>query len=557
MTSILNRFINRAEFDSYEDFKENFKIIVPEGFNFAYDVLDVYADNNPDKVALKWCNEHGEDYTFSFKDIQKNCNKTVNFFKSLGIRKGDPVMISLKSRYEFWFIINALHKIGAKAIPATHMLKTRDIVYRLEKADVKMVVTIDENNLTDYYDEASKEYSQDFIKVSVDGDKEGWYNYHREIDKFSDEYTKMEEDKTNNDDISLIYFSSGTSGMPKMVNHTFTYPLAHIVTAKFWQNVQEDGLHYTIADTGWGKAVWGLLYGQWISGSATFVFDYDRFDAKKVIEKAIEHQITTFCAPPTIYRFLIKEDLEKYDLSNLQYAVTAGEVLNPEVFHRFKELTGLRIMEGFGQTETVVSIANFPWMETKVGSMGKPSPIYDVALLNGDNEEVDIGEEGEISIKIQDENIGLFTDYHKDSDKTDAVCHGGYYHTRDAAWMDEDNYLWFIGRTDDIIKSSGYRISPFEVESAVITHPAVLECAVTAYPDEIRGEIIKASIVLTKDYEASEELKQEIKNHVKSVTAPYKYPRRVEFVDEIPKTVNGKIRRETIRNEDLKKLQKE
>lgn len=552
MTSILNRFINRENFESYEDFKENFKISFPENYNFAYDVVDVYAEEDPDKVALVWCNDHGEDHVFTFSDMKKYSNKVANFLTSKGIKKGDHVMLTLKSRYEFWFTILALHKIGAVTVPATHMLKVDDVVYRIEKANIKMVISIDENNLTDIIDKAIEKSGHNMDKVTVEKPKEGWYYLHDEIEKQSDVFERNEENKNEVSDITLTYFSSGTSGMPKMAEHDHMYSLGHIVTAKFWQNVIDDGLHYTVADTGWGKAVWGLLYGQWISGSATFVYDYDKFHAYEMMKKAIDHGITTFCAPPTIYRFLIKEDLSSLDFSNIKYAVTAGEALNTEVFHKFKEISGLEIKEGFGQTETTLSIANFPWIKTAVGSMGMPSPIYDIEIVDEEGKQVDVGEEGEIVIKIKDDkNIGLFHGYHKDPEKTQKTCYDGYYHTGDTAWIDEDNYMWFVGRTDDIIKSSGYKISPFEVESALLTHPAVLDCAVTAYPHKIRGEIIKATIVLTKDYEPSEELKKEIQKHTKRVTAPYKYPRMVEFIDELPKTTNGKLQREAIRRKDL------
>ncbi|NLM02605.1 MAG: AMP-binding protein, partial [Methanothermobacter wolfeii] len=367
------------------------------------------------------------------------------------------------------------------------------------------------------------------------------------------EFRKPEGDEyPGGSDTLLVYFSSGTTGMPKMIEHDHTYPLGHIITAKYWQNVREDGLHYTVADTGWAKAMWGQIYGQWIAGSAVFVYDYDRFDPEKMLEKLEKYDITTFCAPPTIYRFLIKEDLSRYDLSGIEYAVTAGEPLNPEVFNRFREHTGLKLMEGFGQTECVVCIANFPWMEPKPGSMGKPSPGYRIELVDRDCSPVDVGEEGEIVIDTSSgKPIGLFNGYYRNPEKTSEVWHDGYYHTGDTAWMDEDGYMWFVGRTDDIIKSSGYRIGPFEVESAIISHPSVLECAVTGYPDPIRGQVVKATIVLAKGYEPSEELKKEIQDHVKRVTAPYKYPRIVEFVDELPKTISGKIRRVEIREHDL------
>ena len=554
MSSLLNKFVPKREFESYEDFKENFKIEVPDNFNFAYDIVDEYAENIPDKVALVWCNDKGDEQVFTFADMKYYSDKAANFFKKCGIKKGDTVMLTLKARYEFWFCILGLHKIGAVTIPATHMLRAEDIVYRVESAGLKMVVCIAEDGVPEYFDEADAELEDtEIIKVIVGNeDREGWLNFRKELEESPLEFKRPTGDEdTTNDDISLIYFSSGTVGLPKMVKHDFTYPLAHIVTAKYWQNVVEDGLHYTVADTGWGKAVWGQLYGQWISGSAVFVYDYERFDAAHMLEKASKHGVTTYCAPPTIYRFMIKEDMSKYNFSTLKYAVTAGEPLNPEVYNKFREFTGLTLREGFGQTETVVSIANFPWIKPKPGSMGKPSPIYDIMIMDKENKPADIGEEGEITIRTGDKKpLGLSGGYYRNPQKTKEAWHDGYYHTGDTAWMDEEGYLWFVGRTDDIIKSSGYRIGPFEVESAVISHPSVLECAITGFPDPVRGQVVKATIVLTKDYEPSEELKKEIQNHVKKVTAPYKYPRVIEFMDELPKTISGKIRRVEIRNKD-------
>lgn len=556
MSSLLNKFVSRVEFESYEDFKENFKINVPDNFNFAYDVVDKYAEEVPDKIAMVWCDDHDNEQVFTFADMKYYSDKAANFFIKCGIKKGDTVMLTLKARYEFWFCILGLHKIGAIAIPATHMLRSEDIVYRVEQAKIKMVVCIAEDGVPDYFDEADEELKDyKIIKAIVgDEDREGWYNFRKEIEEAPLEFERPAGDaNTNNDDVSIVYFSSGTTGLPKMIQQNFTYPLAHIITAKYWQNVVEDGLHYTVADTGWAKSVWGQLYGQWISGSAVFVYDYERFDAAKMLENASKHGVTTYCAPPTIYRFLIKEDLSKYDFSTLEYAVTAGEPLNPEVYNKFYEFTGLKLREGFGQTETVVSVANFPWIEPRPGSMGKPAPIYDIMIVDKENKLSDIGEEGEIVIKTGDKKpIGLFGGYYLNPEKTKEVWYDGCYHTGDTAWMDEDGYIWFVGRTDDMIKSSGYRIGPFEVESAVISHPSVLECAITAFPDPVRGQVVKATIVLTNDYQPSDELKKEIQNHVKKVTAPYKYPRIIEFVDELPKTISGKIRRVEIRSKDQK-----
>jgi len=555
MSSLLEKFVSQVDFESYRDFKDNFRINIPENFNFAYDVVDEYARLYPEKIALVWCNDDTH-RIFTFKDMKEYSDRAANFFAQQGIKKGDRVMLTLKSRFEFWFCILALHKLGAITIPATHMLKTKDIVYRIENAGIKMVVCIAEDRVPEYFDEAHAEMGDTgLVKALVgDEDREGWFNFRKEIEKASPEFKHPTGDEwAENENIALIYFSSGTTGMPKMIMHDHTYPLGHIITAKYWQNVMDDGLHYTVADTGWAKAMWGQIYGQWIAGTAVFVYDYERFDAGKMLDKASHHGVTTFCAPPTIYRFLIKEDLSQYDFSTLQYAVTAGEPLNPEVYNKFHEFTGLRLREGFGQTECVVCIANFPWIKPRPGSMGKPAPEYDIQIMNNEGNQCDVGEEGEIVIKTADgKPPGLFRGYYKEENKTEAAWYDGFYHTGDTAWKDEDGYLWFVGRNDDMIKSSGYRIGPFEVESAVISHPSVLECAITGVPHPVRGQVIKATIVLTGDYEPSPELAKEIQNHVKQVTAPYKYPRVVEFVDELPKTISGKIRRVEIREKDEK-----
>jgi len=553
MSSLLHKFVSQSKFKSYQDFKNNFRIEVPKNFNFAYDVVDEFARQQPEKVALVWCNDH-DDRTITFGELKEYSDRTANFFAKQGIIKGDRVMLTLKSRYEFWFCILALHKLGAITIPATHMLKTKDITYRIENAGIKMVVCIAEDNVPDYFDQAQEEMvDQRILKAFVgNGNREGWLNFRKEIEKASPHFKRPNGGKrASKDDIALVYFSSGTTGMPKMIMHDHTYSLGHIISAKYWQNVIDDGLHYTVADTGWAKAMWGQIYGQWIAGSAVFVYDYDRFDAAKMLEKASYHGVTTFCAPPTIYRFLIKEDLSKYNFSTLKYAVTAGEPLNPEVYNKFREFTGLSLMEGFGQTESVVCIANFPWMEPRPGSMGKPSPNYHIEIMDSEGKTCDVGEEGEIVIKTADGNPpGLFRGYYLEKERTEKAWHDGYYHTGDTSWMDEDGYFWFVGRNDDIIKSSGYRIGPFEVESAVISHPSVLECAITGVPHPIRGQVVKATVVLAKGYQASPELAKEIQDYVKQVTAPYKYPRMVEFVEELPKTISGKIRRLEIREKD-------
>ena len=556
MTSLIGNFVNRVDFKSYKDFYDNFEFTVPKDFNFGFDVVDEYARIDPEKLALIWCDDN-EKKVFTFLDMKKLSNKAANLFKSQGIKKGDAVLLTLKNRYEFWICMTALHKIGAIAIPTTHMVKLHDIIYRVENASIKMVVSVEEDQLIPDYEACEEELGIELKKALVGNiNKEGWLNFDEELAKMSDEFERPTgEDATHEDETFLIYFSSGTTGNPKMVAHAHTYAIGHLITAKYWHNVVEDGVHHTSADTGWGKAVWGNYYGQWIAGSAVFVYDYVRFNGLDLMEKIIENKVNTFCAPPTIYRFLIKEDLSQFDFSNVQYATTAGEPLPPEVFNRFKEFTGLEIKEGFGQTETTLSLATFIWMESKTGCVGKPSPAYKISLLDSDHNVVDIGSEGEICFDISGErSVGLFKEYYRNQEKTDEVCHDGYYHCGDTAYVDEDGYYTFVGRNDDIIKSSGYRIGPYEVENAVISHPSVLECAITGVPDELRGQIVKATIVLAKGFKPSEELKKDIQNHVKHETAPYKYPRMIEFVEELPKTISGKIQRKIIRTEDENKL---
>ncbi len=550
---MLTNFVDK-EFNSYQDFFENFEIKVPENFNFAYDVVDHLASLKPDETAIVWYNDQGETKLFNFKDLKYYSDKAANFFKDAGIKKGDPVMLILKRRYEFWFCLLALHKLGAIAIPATHLLTTKDIVYRNNAADVKMIVAVNEEEVIKHIEDSEEESPSLSTKVLIGGCKEGWLDFDSLMEKAEGVFHRPTgKEATTNEDISLMYFTSGTTGYPKMVQHNFTYPLGHIITAKYWQNVTEGGLHLTIADTGWAKAMWGKIYGQWISGSAIFVYDYEKFVPQKMLETIEKFKITTFCAPPTIYRFLIKEDFSNYDLSSLKYCVVAGEPLNPEVYHQFYKRTGLKLMEGYGQTELTITIATFPWMEPKPGSMGKPAPGYDVDIIDEEGNSCGIGEEGQIIIRTDKRKpMGMFDGYYRDEEMTKKVWNDGIYYTGDMAWRDEDGYYWFVGRADDVIKSSGYRIGPFEVESALIEHPAVLECAITAVPDEIRGQVVKATIVLAKGYTASDELKVELQDHVKRVTAPYKYPRIIDFVDELPKTISGKIRRVEIREQDHK-----
>jgi acetyl-CoA synthetase len=551
--SLLNRFLEKTEFESYEDFRKNFRVKVPENFNFAFDVVDVMARETPDKTALVWCDDFGGEKIISFSEMKLLSDRAANFFKSLGIKKGDSVMLALKGRYEWWYCMLGLHKIGAIAIPATHMLTTKDIVYRIRLADIKMMMAADEKSLIKAVDEAQRE-CPDMLKLKavVNGSHDGWINFDVEIKTAGDHFERPTgNEATKNEDISILYFTSGTAGLPKMVQHNFVYPLGHMLTAKYWQNVVDGGLHYTVADTGWAKAVWGKIYGQWIAGSAVFAYDYEEFRPLNLLKKTQEYKVTTFCAPPTIYRFLINEDLSKFDLSSMKYCVVAGEPLNPEVYNKWLKLTGLKLMEGYGQTEMTVALGTYTWIEPRPGSMGKPSPGYNIELLNAEGKRCEVGEEGEIVVNTDlGIPVGVFDGYYRDDKKTTSVWHGGYYYTGDMAWMDEEGYYWFVGRADDVIKSSGYRIGPFEVESALIQHPAVVECAITAVPDDIRGQVVKATIVLSRDYVPSDILKKELQDHVKHVTAPYKYPRIVEFVPVLPKTISGKIRRVEIRDRD-------
>ena len=551
MTSLIGNFVNRVEFTDYEDFYKNFEFVIPEDFNFGFDVIDEYARIAPEKMALIWCDDY-EQKEFTFLDMKLLSNKAANFFKSQGINKGDSVLLTLKNRYEFWICMMGLHKIGAIAIPTTHMVKLHDIVYRVKSASVKMVVSVEEDQLIPDYEACEKELGIELKKVVVNSYIDGWLNFDNEISKMSDVFERPTgKDATHTEETFLVYFSSGTSGDPKMVAHAHDYAIGHITTAKYWHNVQEDGVHHTSADSGWGKCVWGNMYGQWIAGTAIFIYDYVRFNGLDLLQKVVENKVTTFCAPPTIYRFLIKEDLSQFDFSNIKYANTAGEPLPPEVFNRFKEATGLEIKEGFGQTETTLSLATFIWMDSKTGCVGKPSPAFKIDLLDTDGNPVDIGEEGEICFDVSEGRpVGLFKEYYRNKEKNDEAFYDVYYHCGDTAYIDEDGYFTFVGRNDDIIKSSGYRIGPYEVENAVISHPSVLECAITGVPDELRGQIVKATIVLAKGYSPSDELAKEIQNHVKHETAPYKYPRMIEFVDELPKTISGKIQRKLIRTED-------
>lgn len=549
---MVERFLEQTEFTSQEDFIKNLKIKVPDNFNFGYDVVDAWAAEEPEKKAMLWTNDHGEHRQYTYADLKKYTDMTASYFQSLDIGRGDMVMLILKRRYEFWYSIIALHKLGAVVIPATHLLTKKDIIYRCNAAGIKMIVAAGEEVIIRHIMDAMPESPTVQRLVSIGPDiPEGFEDFHRGIES-ANPFVRPEHVNTN-EDISLMYFTSGTTGEPKMVAHDFTYPLGHIVTASFWHYLHRDSLHLTIADTGWGKAVWGKLYGQMIAGANIFVYDHEKFTPADILTKIQDYHITSLCAPPTIYRFLIKEDISKYDLSSLEYCTTAGEALNYSVYETFKKITGIRLMEGFGQTETTLTLGTFPWMEPKPGSMGVPNPQYDIDLLTADGRSAEEGEQGQIVIRTdRGKPLGLFKEYYRDTALTKEAWHDGVYYTGDVAWRDEDGYYWFVGRADDVIKSSGYRIGPFEVESALMTHPAVVECAITGVPDEIRGQVVKATVVLAKNYRGKEgpELIKELQDHVKRVTAPYKYPRVIEFVTELPKTISGKIRRVEIREKD-------
>ena len=549
---MVERFLTQTSFASQEDFKHNFHIRVPENFNYGYDIVDAWAAEEPTRRALCWTNDHGEHIDFTFAQIKERTDRTASYFQSLGIGRGDKVMLILKRRYEFWFSIIALHKLGAVAIPATHLLTKKDIVYRANAADIKAVVCAGEPEILSHITDALLDAPTLQTLVSVGPEMAPGFDDFQQGIEHAAPFVRPAFVNTN-DDTSLMYFTSGTSGEPKMVIHDFLYPLGHITTASFWHNLHPDSLHLTIADTGWGKAVWGKLYGQWIAGATVFVYDHERFTPADILRMIHDYRITSLCAPPTIFRFLIREDLTRYDLSSLQYCTIAGEALNPAVYETFLRLTGIRLMEGYGQTETTLTICTFPWTTPKPGSMGLANPQYDIDLLRPDGTPAEDGEQGQIVVRTDKRRpIGLFQEYYRDPERTREAWHDGVYYTGDIAWRDADGYYWYVGRADDVIKSSGYRIGPFEVESALMTHPAVVECAITGVPDEIRGQVVKATIVLAREYRdrAGDDLIHEIQDHVKRVTAPYKYPRIVEFVDALPKTISGKIRRVEIREKD-------
>ena len=527
-----------------------FDVHVPDNFNFGYDVIDEIAKNEPDRRDMIWVNEEGEEHIFTYSDLMKKSNQVANMLLAHGIKKGDKVLAVLKRHYQFWFLTIALCKIGAVLIPATNQLMKKDYTYRFQAADVKYVIATADGEVTEHIEEALAEYTEIKEKYIVRGNREGWVSFDTEMEKYPETFERIENKV---DDDMLLYFTSGTTGYPKMVLHSHYYAVAHIQTAKYWHNIKEDTIHLTISESGWGKCMWGKMYGQFACAATVFVYDFNRFNSADILTKIQNYKITSFCAPPTMYRMFIKEGIENYDLSNLKYSTIAGEALNPEVYNRWLEYTGLKLMEGFGQTETVLVVANFPGMEPKPGSMGKPTPLYNVDIVDEDGNSLEAGQTGEIVIRTNGmKQIGMFKEYYKNPEATNNAWNNDIYHTGDTAWKDEDGYFWYVGRTDDVIKASGYRIGPFEIESVLMEHPAVLEVAVTGAKDPIRGQVVKATIVLTKEYKdkGDEALVTELQNHVKVNTAPYKYPRIVEFVDELPKTISGKIRRTEIRAKD-------
>ena len=543
--------VNERYVDETRDEKGNvvdYQYKYPENFNFAYDVVDAIAEAEPGRRAMIWCNPCGEEHVFTYGDLKRYSDKTANMLRAKGIGKGDMVMVVLKRHYQFWFTILALHKLGAVIIPATFLLTKHDIVYRVNSASVKAVICTGQGDVAAHFDESAPECPTLQTKLMVNGERDGWEDFMTEMEKAPESFARV---PTLASDPMILYFSSGTTGNPKMALHPYTYALGHLATAKYWHNVDPEGIHFTIADTGWGKAVWGKLYGQMFMESCVFVYDVEKFVASDILDKVSQYGVTSLCCPPTMFRFFLQEDVKSWDLSRLTYCTIAGEALSPDVFNKWYEATGIKLMEGFGQTETTLLIANLVGMEPKPGSMGKPIPQYDVMIVDEDGQPVQPGVTGEIVVKLDHgKPLGLFDCYYRDEKRTKEAMHDGLYHTGDTAWMDEDGYYWYVGRTDDVIKSSGYRIGPFEIESVLAEHPAVLECAVTGVPDPLRGNVVKATIVLRPGFAASEELKKELQNHVKKETAPYKYPRVVEFVDELPKTVNGKIRRVEIRQND-------
>lgn len=549
---LLKKYCLRIEFDSYEDFAQNFTIAVPDNFNFAYDVVDEWACVEPDKRALVWCDDNGEERTFTFSDVSRLSDRLAGSLSRMDIGKGDVVMCILRRRWEYWICATALCKIGATVIPASLQLTRKDIAYRAQSANVKAVVCVCDDYVCSEVEAALDDSPSILHTIVAAGSREGWIDFGSLLENDSPWERPVGEAATTSSDIMLIYFTSGTTGMAKAVCHNFAHPLGHIITAKYWQQVEEDHLHMSVSDSGWAKFGWGKIYGQWLAGATVFAYDMDKFVPSKLLQKIQDYRLTTFCAPPTMYRFMLQEDVSRYDLSSVKNFSTAGEPLNGEVTLAWERLTGKRIREGFGQTEGPVLLATFPWVEPRPGSMGKPSPLLNIRLLDESGRELADGEEGSICVTRLKEAYppGLFVGYFKDPQRSAQTVGGDYYDLHDMAWRDSDGYYYFIGRNDDVIKCSGYRIGPFEVESALVEHPAVIEAAVTAAPDPIRGMVVKASVVLANGWEPSDGLVRDLQNHVKKTTAPYKYPRIVEFVEELPKTIGGKIKRREIREAD-------
>ena len=553
MSSLYGDFlVENRDFKDYADLKKNCRLKAPENFNFSYDIIDRYAKECPEKRALVWCDDNGGEKTFTFADISVESKRVAYFLSAAGIKKGDAVMLILRRRYEFWILMPALHRIGAIVVPATDQLLQKDIEYRTNAAEIKMIISYENQIIQSEIEKAMPASKTVKTLVTVGSERKGWVNFHTEYEKCTAEFPRpVGEAATNNEDPMLMYFTSGTSGYPKMVLHNFVYPIGHIITAKYWHGVVDDGLHLTVAETGWAKATWGKLYGQWICGTAIFVYDMTSFKPDKMLQKISQYGVTTFCAPPTVYRYLIRQDLSKYDLSSVVRCTTAGEALNGEVYNKFHQFTGQKIFEGYGQSESAIIAGNFLNEPVKPGSMGKASPAYEVEIVDPNGKPVATGEVGELVIHVDGEySFGLLTGYYRDVALTADAFDGGVYHTGDTVYQDEDNYIWFVGRKDDIIKSSGYRISPFEVESVLQQHPSVMECAVTGVEDAKRGQAVKATIVLSPGFEASHELEIELFDFVKHETALYKCPRIIEFVKELPKTISGKIRRVEIREKD-------
>ncbi|MCL2125605.1 MAG: AMP-binding protein [Oscillospiraceae bacterium] len=547
---MIEKYLQRTEFESYEDFMQNYKVIIPDDFNFGFDIIDGWADLEPGKLALLWCDDHGEERRFTFDDLRHKSNQAANYFQSLGIGKGDVVMCVLRRRYEYWIAAVALCKIGAVLIPATMQLTAKDAIYRLNSAKVKAVFCYSDSDgfVVSQMEQALAESPTVEIKLLTPDVRDGWLPFNSPLSSFPDTFERPSGDNAIRvTDPMLLYFTSGTTGMPKMVLHNFAHPLGHIVTAKYWQQVRENKLHMSVSDSGWAKFGWGKIYGQLICGAAIFAYDMEKFEPKNLMSKLEQYHVTTFCAPPTMFRFMLAEGMEGYDFGAIEHCGNAGEPLSPDVFNKIKEIWDLEMHEGFGQTESTVLIANFPWFKPKPGSMGKPSPLYDIDLVDAEGHTCEDGEEGRIIVRNIDA-VGLFKGYYRDEKMTAEAFMDGVYDTGDTAWRDPDGYYWFVGRNDDMIKCSGYRIGPFEVESVLSEHDAVLECAVTAAPDPKRGQVVKATIVLNKGWSPSDELVKELQDHVKKLTAPYKYPRIIEFTSELPKTISGKIKRAELRS---------